>query len=696
MLSLVLAKAIQKSQVIRKLVLAKALLLLLSVTAFCAVAPPTAFQSVLWEEHPPAYYTQHAEEWKAYVSNPCAEENAWVHYYKFAQYSNRFDEGDYDLNAIEKEAEAAGMPADGFALPYLKFANNNDPSTRYEQLLIAHKAQPDNPKPYTGLIAHYTLTNQIAKRDNILHKLQHVRPLPKGLLEYNYNQLESTAANAILLTNGDADTFPSWVLQTVFNHRTDVSVINWALLWYAPAYRAQVAADLGVDIEAIENPTAMMDALHKAGRPLYMAMTIDLNQFGDHRKDWLFVTGLAMRYERPGYKNLDFIKTAYSNNWRLDYLRQPLADNPEQAVTDELNRNYLPTLLELRDFYGNDEAKVLELNSLITNVAQRANVENVLSRITNGEANTRPRLASTNYEVSGPALSLSKGKREDFLSAKDIARNLVRIPAGLSKRVADPLAGNEAVMEMIRDGKDIDVRLDADLLMMDTEVSNEEYYRFVQDILLQKKNDYLDTIVAGKVDWATELFGDLTREVDTNTDDSRLPVVNLSHRAAQLYAQWLSEVYNDDPKRKDGQNVRFRLPTAEEWTYAAMGGHNYSPYPWGGNFTFNDKGCFLANFRTFDLPTEEREKLNAACETDKKHTGCKSETLLPVVTDAYFPNDYGMYNMVGNAAEMIDTPGITLGGSWLDTPEESIIGRSIQRKTPHASTGFRLVAEFYD
>ena len=110
----------------------------------------------------------------------------------------------------------------------------------------------------------------------------------------------------------------------------------------------------------------------------------------------------------------------------------------------------------------------------------------------------------------------------------------------------------------------------------------------------------------------------------------------------------------------------------------------------------NKRGCFLANFRTYDLPTEVRAKVTAAREADKKNEGCKSEPLLPVVTDAYFPNDYGLYNMVGNAAEMIDVPGITLGGSWLDTPEESVIGARIKRTGPHPSTGFRLVAEFYD
>jgi len=687
MFSKVLSKVAMKEQVIKRLVLAKAALFL-SLSSIYATATPVAFQSVLWEDHPSSYYTQRAEEWRAYTSNPCAEEDAWYHYYKFAQYANRFDLQAYDLDAIVKEAAATGMNEKGFTLPYLKFANDKNPNTRYEHLLVAHQAEPNNPAAYTGLIAHYELTWQQTKRDHLLTKLQDLKPLPKGLLEYNYNQLESTEENAILLTNGDADTFPSWFLQAAYKHRTNVRVINWALLWNFPAYRRHIAGDLNVDITNIENPTEMMDALHKSGRPVYLAMTIDANQFGEHRKDWLFVTGLTMRYEKPGYENLAFAKTAYNTKWRLDHLRKPLATNAEQAVTDQLNRNYLPTLLELRNFYGNDSNKVKEINNLITTIAQRADVETILSRISGIQSKTPPRLASSNLEILR--------KQEDVQSAKSIARNLVRVPAGLAKRIANPTVSNDLVKEMIREGKDIDVRLDADLMMMDTEVSNEAYYRFVQDIVVQKKNEYLDTIVAGKVDWATELFGEVNREVEIKYDERRLPVVNVSHRAAELYAQWLGEVDNDDPKRKDGKKVRFRLPTEEELIYASLGGKNYSPYPWGGYYYFNAKGCFLANFRTFDLSDEERAKVEAARATDKKGLGCKSEALLLVPTDAYFPNDYGLYNLVGNAAEMIDKPGKTFGGSWLDSPEESKIGQSIQRASPHPSTGFRLVAEFYD
>ena len=39
---------------------------------------------------------------------------------------------------------------------------------------------------------------------------------------------------------------------------------------------------------------------------------------------------------------------------------------------------------------------------------------------------------------------------------------------------------------------------------------------------------------------------------------------------------------------------QFRLPTESNGS-AARGGYDLAPYPWGGPYTTNDAGCFLAN-----------------------------------------------------------------------------------------------------
>lgn len=36
-------------------------------------------------------------------------------------------------------------------------------------------------------------------------------------------------------------------------------------------------------------------------------------------------------------------------------------------------------------------------------------------------------------------------------------------------------------------------------------------------------------------------------------------------------------------------------------------------------------------------------------------------------SQSFYPNDWGLYNMSGNVAEMISEKGIAMGGSWHDT-----------------------------
>ena len=70
-----------------------------------------------------------------------------------------------------------------------------------------------------------------------------------------------------------------------------------------------------------------------------------------------------------------------------------------------------------------------------------------------------------------------------------------------------------------------------------------------------------------------------------------------------------------------------------EWEWAARGGRNESPFPWGGPYVVNKKGCYLANFKP--------QRGNYAADGG----------LYTVPVDRYWPNDYGLYNMSGNVSE---------------------------------------------
>jgi hypothetical protein len=62
-------------------------------------------------------------------------------------------------------------------------------------------------------------------------------------------------------------------------------------------------------------------------------------------------------------------------------------------------------------------------------------------------------------------------------------------------------------------------------------------------------------------------------------------------------------------------------------------------------------------------------------------------------TASYFPNDMGLYDVVGNVAEMISEKGQACGGSWDDLPFQSTIHSIKSYTKPGATIGFRVFME---
>jgi gliding motility-associated lipoprotein GldK len=112
------------------------------------------------------------------------------------------------------------------------------------------------------------------------------------------------------------------------------------------------------------------------------------------------------------------------------------------------------------------------------------------------------------------------------------------------------------------------------------------------------------------------------------------PVVGVNWKQATAFCEWRTNYLNSFlESKKRVTESDFRLPTEAEWEYAARGGRSQAPYPWGGYYLRNKKGCLLANFK----PGRGNYPEDGGFYT--------------VRADAYWPNDFGLYNMAGNVAE---------------------------------------------
>jgi len=112
------------------------------------------------------------------------------------------------------------------------------------------------------------------------------------------------------------------------------------------------------------------------------------------------------------------------------------------------------------------------------------------------------------------------------------------------------------------------------------------------------------------------------------------PVVGVNWKQATAFCEWRTHYMNSFLQSKQrAEESNFRLPTEAQWEYAARGGRSQEFYPWGGPYLRNKKGCLLANFK----PGRGNYPEDGGFYT--------------VRADAYWPNDFGLYNMAGNVAE---------------------------------------------
>lgn len=126
---------------------------------------------------------------------------------------------------------------------------------------------------------------------------------------------------------------------------------------------------------------------------------------------------------------------------------------------------------------------------------------------------------------------------------------------------------------------------------------------------------------------------------------SEYPVVGVSWKQAKAFCNWrtlnknayIKEMNAKKKKNKSDLVNAFRLPSEAEWEYAARGGLQSATYPWGNHYAFNDRACYLANFK----PNRGDYAADGALYT--------------VEAKSYEPNNYGLYNMAGNVSEWTDS-----------------------------------------
>jgi formylglycine-generating enzyme required for sulfatase activity len=149
------------------------------------------------------------------------------------------------------------------------------------------------------------------------------------------------------------------------------------------------------------------------------------------------------------------------------------------------------------------------------------------------------------------------------------------------------------------------------------------------------------------------------------------PVVGVSHEQAEAFCRWRTDRVKEyyALAHKTSINLKYRLPTREEWETLAMNGASI----------FKNKG------------KNQRSEMRLNCAVDDSLTNAHDVTA-PV--KAFEKNRFGLYQMFGNLAEMISEPEVAKGGSWKHRVEICRAGLDQKYTKPESWLGFRCVCDY--
>jgi hypothetical protein len=378
-----------------------ALLIMFLSIHFLHAQKPEIVNTIVKEDKPHAFFIKQAELWWKEIEKDNKNEKAWYYYYRanryarmtFAgcntpdckKYGNWLDESNYLKEAGDiMDLISKAIPNTYTYYIFLKDGYPNK-SERYAALQKAYEIEPGNPDTYDELVVYYETRRMPEKRIELNNRWFMTNDLSSGILNYNYNVLMSMRTGGAILTFGDNDTFPIWMLQDALGIRQDVTVLNVSLL-AIPEYREQVFNKLNIqefnkefpDGATPESQKEIIDHIisHKPeGLPLYIG-TPAWKQFKEYEND-LYLIGLVLEYSKENIDNLALLKNNFENNYALDYISNQFNYDISRQIVKRTNVNYLPGIIKLYQHYklSGDKEKAAQLKQLGLLIADKGGDE---------------------------------------------------------------------------------------------------------------------------------------------------------------------------------------------------------------------------------------------------------------------------------------------------------------------------------
>jgi len=233
------------------------------------------------------------------------------------------------------------------------------------------------------------------------------------------------------------------------------------------------------------------------------------------------------------------------------------------------------------------------------------------------------------------------------------------------------------------------------------EVTNLLYRYWGFDLIKDNKTDMIKIYLPDSLNWRDKLAYNepFVTYYFRHPAYDNYPVVNVTYEAAVKYCAWLTDKYNADSKRHF-KKVLFRLPTQKEWENAATGAtEDLLLYPWGNRLFQNGK--FMCNFRQYGDESIKIDTITKKLVVDYAFPSNNigwiedgADITCPV--SSYSPNNYGLYNVCGNVAEMVKEKGTACGGSWKSTGGDVTLKSRMHYTKSAVDLGFRYFMQIIE
>ncbi len=607
------------------------------------------------------WYLEKYRSWKSYLEENPKDMEGWVECFKAAFYSN--------MPEVEKISFLQEFENEFPNSAQLKWAKSKLTGWTEEGESLMDAALADLPK--NQFLPERLLSAELKGADRAYwsQKIAESEKIFPSLMSYSYNVLMSVSENGGLFVKGENTTIPLWILQDVHGVRKDVKILNVDLL-NLPSYQNHVLEKYGVTINGnnlLEIPE------NNSEIQFFYALTMPKQQI-EFMQDRLYIVGLTSLLSDETIDNYALLKENIEGKFMLDYLMVDFNGEPKTATGKTLETNYIVPFFLLKEYYDQLEDK--------------ENSDKWRNQI----------------EVLANRSQLS-GRINMLLAKQPVIRDF--------KIVDIDVKSQDKQLVKVKDN----------IYASEVEVTNEKYGFFLDYL---RENNYQDLFETAKID--LEKYEYINRQFHVNyhnnykkskSNFAKYPTMDMTYEGAKLYCEWLTTQYNSQKNRKFNK-VKFRLPSRKEWTMAALGYVNFQSwnfednivrarpygdekprlfeeyrigdyenvdYPWYHSHwekyrskITNSHGCYLANVKT---PEE------TVCPSGIKGDGY----LITSPVGTYFTNDMGLYDVIGNVAEMVDEPGIAMGGSWNHPPKESTITSINKYENSDPSVGFRIFME---